>query len=97
MKVKTPKAKEVVEDPAVKAQRMASEKAAEEVATNAVSDRLRKKTRIVANVFGGPSAGSIAASAANYGSSGSSGSAPATFSPNIPYYNGGNIWKGGMY
>jgi hypothetical protein len=64
MKVKTPKPKEVVEDPAVIAQRQAAEKAAEEAATNAVASRLAKKTAVTARVFGGASAERVASSEA---------------------------------
>lgn len=101
MKVKTPKAKEVVEDPAVVAQRNAAEKAAEEASTIAVSDRLRKKTRIIANVFGGPSSSIMAASTAASGSSGSSGAPPTSKSTGT--HSGTNSngtfipWKGGMF
>jgi len=100
MKVKAPSSKPVEEDPAVKAQRLAAEKAATDANNAAVGDVLERKTRLKARVFGqapGAAAGSTGSSGGgSYAGSAStaSGSSSAVNPANI---NLGYIWKGGMF
>jgi len=99
MKVKAPSVKPVEEDPAVKAQRLAAEKAATDANNAAVGDVLERKTRLKARVFGqAPGAGasastgssSFAGAASTALSSAGAGGTPAGL-------NLGYIWKGGMF
>lgn len=91
MKVKGPKATPVQEDPAVKAQRLAAEKAATEANNAAVGDVLERKTRLKARVYG--AAPGAATSGASFASP-----TPSAGRPVIPQnFNVGGIWKGGMY
>lgn len=102
MKVKTPQPKPVEEDPAVKAQRLAAEKAATDQNNQAVGDILERKTRLKARVFGvasGPGAGAGGSAYAGSASTAPTGSAMGADGRAYSFtgFNAGSIWKGGMF
>lgn len=100
VKAKAPKAEAVQEDPAVKAQRLAAEKAAQDSENATVSDIMSKKTRLKARVYGGASGGGgSGGSAAAFGGapSGSSAAASAAAKAKLSGFNVNNIWRGGAY
>lgn len=109
MKVKTQAPKPVEEDPAVKAQRLAAEKAAQDAADSSISNTLERKTRLKARVYGtparvfgvasGPGAGAGGSAYAGSASTASPGSATGADGRAYSFtgFNAGSIWKGGMF